>query len=88
MPHLFSMLCMNCFDGKVVCGGAELLAGAVVAVKEREHFVEHGPHCVNLVGHVHSLICQMPEAPKSNEAVALHDKLKRGMQDIKLLLAP
>ena len=40
---------------EVVLGGnhalveAELLAGAVVAAKEREHSVEHGPHFVNLV---------------------------------------
>ena len=32
---------------------AQLLAGAVVAAKEREHSVEHGDDFVNLVGLVH-----------------------------------
>ena len=42
-------------DGEAVLGGnhalveAELLVGAVVAAKEREHSVEHGPDFVNLV---------------------------------------
>ena len=42
-------------DGEAVLGGnhalveAQLLVGAVVAVKEREHSVEHGPDLVNLV---------------------------------------
>ena len=35
---------------------AELLVWAIVAVKEREHSVEHGPHFVNLVRLDHSLI--------------------------------
>ena len=55
---------------------AELLAGAVVAVKEREYSVEHGPDFVNLVGLVHGLvrlIDQVQEAPEGNEAVAFHD---------------
>ena len=49
-------------DGEAVLGGnhalvqAELLAGAVVAAKEREHSVEHGPDFVYLVGLVHGLI--------------------------------
>ena len=49
-------------DGEAVLGGshalveAELLAGAVVAAKAREHSVEHGPDFVNLVELVHSLI--------------------------------
>ena len=69
-------------DGQAVLGGnnalveAELLAGAVVAVKEREHSVEHGPDFVNLVGLVHGLIRlveQVQEAPEGDEAVAFHD---------------
>ena len=49
-------------DGEAVLGGnhalveAELLAGAVVAAKEREHSVEHGPDFVYLVGLVHGLV--------------------------------
>ena len=49
-------------DGEAVVGGnhalveAELLAGAVVAAKEREHSVEHGPDFVYLVGLVHGLV--------------------------------
>ena len=80
-------------DDKVVCGGdhafieAEFFVGAVVAAKEREHSVEHGPHFVNLVGLVHSIICQMQEAAKGNEAIALHDTLKPGVHKIKLWLA-
>ena len=69
-------------DGKAVLGGnhalveAELLAGAVVAAKEREHSVEHGPDFVNLVGLVHGLvrlIDQVQEAPDCDEVVAFHD---------------
>ena len=49
-------------DGEAVLGGnhalveAQLLVGAVVAVKEREHSVEHGPDLVNLVRFVHGLV--------------------------------
>ena len=49
-------------DGEAVIGDnhalveAELLAGAVIAMKETEHSVEHGPDFVNLVGLVHSLV--------------------------------
>ena len=69
-------------DGKVVLGGihalveAELLAGAVVAAKEREHSVEHGPDFVNLVGLVHDLvrlIDQVQEAPEGDKVVTFHD---------------
>ena len=69
-------------DGEAVLGGnhalveAELLAGAVVAAKEREHSVEHGPDFVNLVGLVHGLvrlINQMQEAPEGDEEVAFHN---------------
>ena len=69
-------------DGEAVLGGnhalikAELLAGAVVAVKERKHSVEYGPHFVNLVRLVHGLvrlIDQVPEAPEGDEGVAFHD---------------
>ena len=69
-------------DGKAVLGGnhalveAELLAGAVVAAKEREYSVEHGPDFLNLVGLVHGhvpLIDQVQEAPVGDEAVAFHD---------------
>ena len=67
---------------EVVLGGnhalveAELLVGAVVVAKEREHSVEHGPDFVNLVGLVHGLlrlIDQVQEAPEGDEAVAFHD---------------
>ena len=50
--------------------------GAVVAAKEREHSVEHGPDFVDLVGLVHGLvhlIDQVQEAPEGDEAVAFHD---------------
>ena len=63
-------------DGEAVLGGnhalveAELLAGAVVAEKEREHSVQHGPDFVNLVGLVHG---QVQEAPEGDEAVAFYD---------------
>ena len=69
-------------DGEVVLGGnhalveAELLAGAVVAAKETEHFVEHGPDFVNLIGLVHGLvhlIDKVQEAPERDEAVTFHD---------------
>ena len=64
-------------DGEAVLGGnhalieAELLVGAVVVAKEREHSVEHGPDFVNLVGLVHGrvrLIDQVQEAPEGDEA--------------------
>ena len=69
-------------DGEAVLGGnhalveAELLAGAVVPAKEREHSVEHGPDFADLVGLVHGLvrlIDQVQEAPEIDEAVAFHD---------------
>ena len=69
-------------DGEAVLGGnhalieSELLAGAVVVAKEREHSVEHGPDFVILVGLVHGLdrlIDQVQEAPEGDEAVAFHD---------------
>ena len=69
-------------DGEAVLGGnhalveAELLAGAVVAAKEREHSVEHVPDFVYLVGLVHGLvrlIDKVQEAPEGDEAVAFHD---------------
>ena len=69
-------------DGEAVLGGnhalieAELLAGAVVSAKEREHSVEHGPKFVNLVRLVHGLvrlIDQVQEAPEGDEVVAFHD---------------
>ena len=65
-------------DGEAVLGGnhslveAELLAGAVVAAKEREHSVEYRPDFVNLVGLVHGhvrLIDQVQEATEVDEAV-------------------
>ena len=74
-------------DGKAILGGnhalveAELLAGAVVAAKEREHSVEHGPDFVNLVGLVHSLvhlIDQVQEAPEGDEALTFHDLPETG----------
>ena len=74
-------------DGEAVLGGnhtlveAELLAGAVVAAKKREHSVEHGPDFVNLVGLVHGLvrlIDQVQEDPEGDEAVAFHDFPKTG----------
>ena len=69
-------------DGEAVLSGnhvlveAELLEGAVVAAKEREHSVEHGPDFVNLFGLVHGLvrlIDQVQEAPEDDEAVVFHD---------------
>ena len=69
-------------DVEAVLGGnhalaeAELLAGAVVVAKEREHPVKHGPDFVNLVRLVHGLIRlidQVQEAPEVDEAVAFHD---------------
>ena len=62
--------------GEAVLGGnhalveAELLAGAAVSAKERDHSVEHGPDFVNLVRLVHDLVL---EAPEGDEAVAFHD---------------
>ena len=62
-----------------------LLTGAVVAGKESEHSVKHGPHLVNLVGLVHSLvhlIDQVQETPDGDEAAVLHDfPATRGAQD-------
>ena len=52
------------------------MAGAVVAAKEREHSVKHGPDFVNLVGLVQGLlrlIYQVQEAPEGDEAVVFHD---------------
>ena len=49
-------------DGEAVLGGnhalveAKLLVGAVIAAKEREHSVRHGPDFVNLAGLVHGLV--------------------------------
>ena len=69
-------------DGEAVLRGnhalveAGLLAWAVIAAKEREHSVEHGPDFVNLVGLVHGLVRlvdQVQEAPEGDEAVAFHD---------------
>ena len=68
--------------GEAVLGGnhalveAELLAGAVVVAKEREHSVEHGPDFVNRVGLVHGLvrlIDQVQEAPEGDEVVTFHE---------------
>ena len=69
-------------DGNVVLGGnhalveAELLAGAVVAAKERENSVEHGPDFVNLVRLVNGLVRlvnQVQEVSEGDEAVTFHD---------------
>ena len=74
-------------DGKAILGGnhalveAELLAGAVVAAKEREHSVEHGPDFVNLVGLVQGLvhlIDLVQEAPEGDEALTFHDLPETG----------
>ena len=82
MPHLTGWVAYVLLHGEAVLGRnhalveAELLAGAVVAAKEREHSVEHGPDFVNLVRLVHvlvRLIDQVQEAPEGNEAVAFHD---------------
>ena len=77
-------------DGEAVLDGnhalieAELLAGAVVVAKGREHSV-HGPDFVNLVGLVHGLIRlidQMQEAREGDEAVTFHDFPEaRGVRD-------
>ena len=83
--QLFAYLLL---DGKVGFGGeAELLAGAVVAAKERENFIQHGSHFVNLVGLVHGLIClidQVQEVPEGDEAVTFHDFPETGGHSIKL----
>ena len=69
-------------DGEAVIGGnhahvkAELLVGAAVAAKEREHSVEHGPDFVNLDGLVQGFIClinKVQEAPEGDEMVRLPD---------------
>ena len=69
-------------DGEVVLRGnhaldeAELLTGAVIAAKERKHFVEHGPDFVNLVGLVYGLVRlvdQVQQTPEGDEAVTFHD---------------
>ena len=70
---------------------AELLAGAVVAAKEREHSVEHGPDFVHLVGLVHGLvhlIDQVQEAPEGDEAVAFHDFPEAGGVRDKVVAGP
>ena len=73
-------------DGEEVLGGNhaligdELLVGAVVAAKEREHSVELFPHFVNLVGLLHSLVRLY--RPEGDEAVAIHDfPVSRGASD-------
>ena len=71
----------------VLCGNhtlveVELLAGAVVAAKEREHSVQHVPDFVNLVGLVHGLvrlINQVQEAPEGDKAVAFCDFLETSL---------
>ena len=58
------------------------LAGAIVAAKEREHSVEHGPDFVNLVRLVHGLvrlIDQVQEAPEGDEAGLFHDFPETGV---------
>ena len=84
-------------DGEAVLGGnhalveAELLAGAVVAAKEREHSVEHGPDFVNLVRLVHGLvrlIHQVQEDLEGDEAVAFHDFPETGGVRDEVLAGP
>ena len=75
-------------DGEAVLGRnhalveAELLAGAIVAAKERKHSVKHGPYIVNLVGLVHGLVYlidQVQEASEGDVAVAgSHRGSRRG----------
>ena len=63
-------------DGNHALVEAELLAGAEVGAKEREHSVEHRPDFINLDGLVHGLIHlidQVQEAPKGDDAVMFHD---------------
>ena len=70
---------------------AELLVGAVVAAKEREHSVEHGPHFVNLVGLVYGLIClidQVQETPEGDEVVTFHDFPESGGACDKVVAGP
>ena len=67
---------MAVLGGKHALIEAELLVGAIVAAKEREHSVENGPEIVNLVGLVHGfvrLIDQVQEGPESDEVVAFDD---------------
>ena len=84
-------------DGEAVLGGnhalveAELLAGAVVAAKEREHSVEYGPDFVNLVGLVHGLvhlIDQVQEAQRAMKRSRSMTSLKPGVCAMKLWPAP
>ena len=84
-------------DGEAVLGlnhalvEAELLAGAVVAAKEKEHSLEHGPHFVNLVGLVYSLvhlINQMQEAPEGDEVLAFNDFPESGGACNKVVAGP
>ena len=83
--------------GEAVLGGnralvkAELLAGAVLVAKEREHSVQHWPHFVNLVGLVHCLIRlidQVQEAPEGDETVAFHDLPESGGTRNKVVAGP
>ena len=78
-------------DGNHALVEAELLAGAVVAAKEREHSVEHGPDFVNLVRLVDGLvrlIDQVQEAPEGDEAVAFHDFPETGGVRVEVVAGP
>ena len=58
MPDLTGLSITYCLMPRrfLVRVEAELMTGAVVVPKEREHSVKHGIHFVNLVRHVHGFI--------------------------------
>ena len=88
-------------NGEVVLGGnhalveAELLAGVVVAAKERERYVEHRPRIVNLVRLFQVLICLIDQVLgdevimlQGNEVVTLHDVLETKAGPLPVTLIP
>ena len=63
----------------------------MVAAKEKEHSVEHGPHFVNLVRLVHGLFClidQVQEDPEGDEAVTFLDVPESGGVRDKVVAGP
>ena len=88
MPHLTGLS----LDGEAVLGGnralvkAELLVGAVVAAKEKEHSVEHGPDFVNLVGLVHGLVRLIDQVQKPQRA--FHDFPETGGERNEVVAGP
>ena len=67
------------------------MAGGVIAAKEREHSVKHGPDFVNLVGLVHGLVRlvdQVQETPEGAEAVTFHDFPETGIVRDEVVAGP